>query len=219
MSPIPELNPVSCNPCNTHTHTDLTCTHRSQDHFAQPLLRCKWFVSMHHWPNSAPSPPLSSTHSFLTLSITTPPQALRSPCTFVSVPSSSSSSPTTCLFVLCSSYFPFFWLPICFLSPPSALWPSLAHLDEWVILLHCAQPSLSMFHNGSFDSFPLVFSIWQSPRAGSHAVIIKSMSTVKPQCLQVIKTLQLRVTSSQSLVFSCPTFWLLNPQSVPLPTR
>lgn len=45
-------------------------------------------------------------------------------------------------------------------------------------------------------------------RAGSRAVIIKSVSTVKPQSIQVIKTLQLGVTSSQSLLFFCPTFWL-----------
>lgn len=109
------------------------------------------------------------------------------------------------LFIIVSIFLTHNLLSLCSRGAP---WPSLTHFDEWVILLHCTQPSLSMFDNGSFDSFLSVFSGWQRLRAGSHAVIIKSMSTAKPQSLQVIKTLQLRVTSSQSLVFSCPTFWL-----------
>lgn len=39
----------------------------------------------------------------------------------------------------------------CWSLSPMAL--TLTRADEWVILLHCTQPSLSMFGNGSFDSF------------------------------------------------------------------
>lgn len=188
-------------PCHTHTQ-------RSQEHSAQFLQRCKWFACMHHWPSAAPSPPLTPlpAPSWLRASelhLALPSLLLH----FLSPVPSSSSSPIICLFVLCSWYF-FFKLVICFLSASPALRLSVTHPDECVILLHYTQPSLPVFDNSSFDSFPLVFSGWQRLRAGSHAVIIKSMSTVKPQSLQVIKTLQLRVTSSQSLVFSCPTFWL-----------
>lgn len=76
--PILEMNPVFPDPCHTHGHTQ-----RSQAHSAHLPLRCKWFVSTHHWPNAAPSPPLSSVYSCWTLSITAPPQ---SPCSALHFP-------------------------------------------------------------------------------------------------------------------------------------
>lgn len=60
------------------THIHLTHKHASQEHSAQLLLRCKWFASMHHWPNAVPSPPLFSTQPCLTLSISAAPLALLS---------------------------------------------------------------------------------------------------------------------------------------------
>ena len=168
--------------------------------------RCKWFVSTPHWPNTAPSPPLSCVCSFLTLSINAPPPSpLSSPLHFffASAPSRTHNLPLCPLLVTVSIF-----LTCCLSAPLGPVAPALTRPDEWVILLHCTQPSLSVFDNGSFDSFLPVFGGWRRLRAGSRAVIIKSMSTAKPQSLQVIKTLQLRVTSSQSLVFSCPTFWL-----------
>lgn len=76
--PILETNPVFPDPCHTRGHTQ-----RSQAHSAHLPLRCKWFVSTHHWPNAAPSPPLSSVYSCWTLSITAPP---RSPCSALHFP-------------------------------------------------------------------------------------------------------------------------------------
>lgn len=147
--PILDLNPVSPDPCHMSHSLSHTHTHRSQEHSAQLLLRCKWFVSTHHWPNAAPSPPLSSVCSFLTLSVNAPPQSPLSPlhfclCAlfllwFVSLPSVHHS------FHFSDSWFVFSLLP----QPRGP--------DEWVILLHGTQPSLSVFNNGSFDSLLSVF--------------------------------------------------------------
>lgn len=117
--PILGLNPVSNDPCHTHS---LYHAHRSQEHSAQLLLRCKWFVSTHHWPNAAPSPPLSSVCSFLTLSISAPPRAPLSPFPLFPMPPFLLSPQLSC-----SSCSAFFWLA--FLSAPSAPWPSLTRPD------------------------------------------------------------------------------------------
>lgn len=186
--------------CSVAAEVQMVCLYASLTHrcsFTSSLLRLLLLDSVHQCSTSVT--PLS----FALLSLHT--LFLFSPLRNLSL----------CpLFIIVSIFRTHDLLSLC-----SAPWPSLAHPDEWVILLHCTQPSLSMFDNGSFDSFLPVFNGWQRLRAGSHAVIIKSMSTAKPQSLQVIKTLQLRVTSSQSLVFSCPTFWLENPQSLTLPVR
>ena len=199
MWPILDLNPVSC-----HTHT-FSLTQKSgalcSDAAEVQMVRLYASLTQHR----------SFTSSLLRLLLldsvhqrsTSVTSLLSSALFFASAPSRTHNLPLCPLLVTVSIF-----LTCCLSAPLGPVAPALTRPDEWVILLHCTQPSLSVFDNGSFDSFLPVFGGWRRLRAGSRAVIIKSMSTAKPQSLQVIKTLQLRVTSSQSLVFSCPTFWL-----------
>lgn len=138
--PILDLNPVSPDPCHTHTQ-------RSQEHSAQLLLRCKWFASMHHWPNAAPSPTLTPlpAPSWLcpsVLHLTHPSLFI---CTFCLLCPLPPLLPIICLFVLCSRYFFLFAIfPTHELfSLCSLISTALSHTSWWMsnlVSLYSAMP-------------------------------------------------------------------------------
>lgn len=127
--PILDLNPVSPDPCHTHTHAHTQKSRALCSVAAEVQMVCLY---------ASLTQGCSFTSSLLRLLLLDSELHLSHPSLL-------------CTFVLSSSSFPFFGLPVCCLSPSGPRSRVLMNEYSCCIVLSHPRPC---FDNGSFDSFP-----------------------------------------------------------------